>query len=302
MIKVQKGGSSDLARQRARHKLFVEGSGDDTIDAVFLKNFFGTLIDIECMGPSFHLKSVATALHAHHPEYYFLIDRDHHDEKSVEASWRNFPDPATSNLLIWKKKEIENIFLEPDYLQRSQYIKEEFKGQSGQTKLESLILQFARKRLFMEAANSVVLAIREEQKTTWIETFTKPSEFETVQAAKSKLLKASEFQARSTDISNSVQPDILEQKFEEVLNDMSGGTLPLEWNRGLWRAHMSGKEVLKQVVNQCFQVRDRNKKVIQGHDHYIEVIKDLARQDQSHQPDDFRELYRLIENAINRSV
>ncbi|WP_236861736.1 hypothetical protein, partial [Candidatus Magnetominusculus xianensis] len=83
MISVQVGGSPDLARQgRARHRLFVEGGDGDIVDSEFLKIFLHSVIDIYAMGPSFHLKSVATALYPYHPDYYFLIDRDHHDDQT----------------------------------------------------------------------------------------------------------------------------------------------------------------------------------------------------------------------------
>ena len=55
-------------------------------------------------------------MYPHHPTYYFLIDRDHHDIDFINRSWYNFPDPNTHNLLIWRKREIENYFLEPNWL------------------------------------------------------------------------------------------------------------------------------------------------------------------------------------------
>jgi len=81
------------------------------------------MIRIRPLGPSYSVKSVAEALHPFHPTYYFLIDRDyHHNDDFVGRCWDNFPDPATHNLLVWRYREIENYFLEPDYLAYSDFL------------------------------------------------------------------------------------------------------------------------------------------------------------------------------------
>ena len=71
---------------RARHALFVEGSKPDGLDPVVLRELLGGLraLRIEVLGPSFHVRSAAEALHGSHPWYYFLIDRDHHDAGYAE--------------------------------------------------------------------------------------------------------------------------------------------------------------------------------------------------------------------------
>lgn len=295
MVFVQSGGSPDLARQgRARHKLFVEGSSGDFVDIEALKLLL-PMIDIEAMGPSFHLKSVATALHPHHRNYYFLIDRDHHDDQTVNDSWINFPDPSKSNLLIWKKKEIENYFLDPGYLQHSRWIKRNFKGDAGRAKLEQKILDLANNRLLMEVANRVILSIREGQKQNWIEIFSNPSDFQDAATAKNILFRMHEFQNRKQNIIHSMSDAEIRRLFDEILSEMSGGQLPLDFACGSWLSRISGKEILSQVVNNCFQVRDSENQVLQGQQQYLEVIKDLARLDLSKQPDDFQELHRLID-------
>jgi hypothetical protein len=64
----------------SKHILFVEGNAD-SIDVEAL----GTILDvnIEPMGPSYWIKSVAQALAPMHPTYYFLIDRDHYDDDNI---------------------------------------------------------------------------------------------------------------------------------------------------------------------------------------------------------------------------
>ncbi|MBF0212088.1 MAG: hypothetical protein HQM00_00845 [Magnetococcales bacterium] len=295
MISVRVGGSPDLARQgRARHKLFVEGHGDG-LDVEALKIFL-PMIDIEPMGPAHHLKSVATALHPHHADYYFLVDRDHHDDQTVENSWKNFPDTSRSNLLIWRKREFENYFLDPDYLQKSQWLKSTYKGKTGKAKLEQKILNFANQRIFMDVVNRVILKVREDQKNTWIDLFSNPDKCKDKEMAKEALLGLETFQKRSKDVSDSVNGCNLEKLFEEFFEELSGGCVPLSFGRGRWIDHMSGKELLTQTINNCFQVKDsEGREVEEGKIVIVEVVKDLMRLGIESQPRDFQELYRLID-------
>ena len=98
------------------------------MDPKILNTLLPDEIRIELLGPSFSVKSVAEALHKHHTTYDFLIDRDHHDDEFVDRCWKEFPNPDTHNLLVWRHREIENDFLDPEYLSCSQYCRatEEF--------------------------------------------------------------------------------------------------------------------------------------------------------------------------------
>lgn len=121
MINVTTGIRAEEVRLQGQHVLFVEGRDKDSVDPKVLNTLFSGGLRIEPLGPSFSVRSVAEALHPHHPTYYFLIDRDHHEHDFVEGCWKNFPDPDTNNLLVWRRREIENYFLEPRYLVQSKY-------------------------------------------------------------------------------------------------------------------------------------------------------------------------------------
>ncbi|WP_130472183.1 hypothetical protein [Candidatus Magnetaquicoccus inordinatus] len=300
MLPVQVGGHPDDVNGRVRHVLFVEGSSQE-VDSIAIGTLLRNMIRIEAMGPSFHLKSVATALYPSHPNYYFLIDRDHHDDIVVNSSWNNFPDSATSNLLIWKKKEFENYFLDPEYLQESDLLKPLYRGSSGIKKLEEKITCFANQRVYMEVVNRVILIIREEQKDNWINVFTNLSNFGTPQEAVKALTDMQEFALRRRQIDNSVSNDRINELFNDVLNFFSGNSIPLKFGVGEWCARMSGKEILRQIVNSCFQVTDREGLQLQGEEKYIEAINDLVKKKMSDQPSDFQELYSLIKDRIDNS-
>ena len=121
MISVTTGIRAEEVRLQGQHVLFVEGRDGNAVDPKVLNALFSDGLRIEPLGSSFSVRSVAEALHPHHPTYYFLIDRDHYEHDFVERCWTHFPDPGTHNLLVWRRREIENYFLEPQYLVRSKY-------------------------------------------------------------------------------------------------------------------------------------------------------------------------------------
>lgn len=121
MVSIKTNIRPEEVRHKSQHVLFVEGSDIDSVDPTVLSELFNNILTVKPLGASFHIKSAAEALYTHHPTYYFLIDRDHHDEKIVDEYWSTFPDPEKCNLLIWRRREIENYFLDPEYLGRSEY-------------------------------------------------------------------------------------------------------------------------------------------------------------------------------------
>lgn len=169
-MRVQTGPRPEEIRQSARHVLFVEGASDTAFDPVILRRLV-PFVDARPMGPSSNIRAAADAMHRHHPDYYFLIDRDHHGDETVEKSWERFPDPEYSNILIWRKRELENYFLDAQYLAKSQFVV------STIDEIEAVVLKLCQARLYLEAANRVVIALREEAKKKWIEVFPYSDEF-----------------------------------------------------------------------------------------------------------------------------
>ncbi|MBF0624183.1 MAG: hypothetical protein HQL82_05190 [Magnetococcales bacterium] len=302
MIAVKVGGNADEVHQgAARYKLFVEGR-DDGVDAEGLKVLLENRIDIEVMGPSFHLRSVASALHRHHPTYFFLIDRDHHDDRTVADSWKHFPDPAQKNLLIWRKREFENYFLDPGFLQQSNHIKKSCRGAQGRSRLENLLVKLANKRLFLDVVNRVILTVREEQKRNWIETFSNPDDFPDVSSARQRLQDSATLSQRGRDVAAAVAPQVIGKLFDEVLDEFSAGQVPLVFGHGQWLDRMSGKELFHQLVTTCCEVRDRVNEPVQGRDRIIAVVKDLMRPEVTDKPNDFLELKEFVLRATGKDL
>lgn len=295
MIRPRIGVSPEAVRQSARHTLFVEGSEPSAIDPTTLDTLLGGLIIVKPLGPSFHIRSAAEALYPHHPDYYFLIDRDHQSEEIIEKSWENFPDPATQNLLIWRKRELENYFLLPEYLAKCDYLS------CKQAKLESDILQAAHQRIFLDAANLVITQVREDLKRKWIESFTSSTGFETRAKARTALLNRSEFTNHPKNVKLWLGQKNLAKKFDAIVDEWLGdSSLPKPIiGKGIWLEMVRGKVILPTIINNCFKVRDVNGKVLQGKDKLFEVVKNLLQKPLEDQPDDFQKLHQLISERVS---
>ncbi|MBT3388587.1 MAG: DUF4435 domain-containing protein [Desulfobacula sp.] len=296
MTSFRRGIRSEEIRLQSQHVLFVEGKDQASVDPKVLRELFDPEnIRIEPLGPSFSVKSVAQALYSYHPNYYFLIDRDHHDENFVDQCWDNFPDPDKHNLLVWRKREIENYFLDPLYLSKSSYCV------SSQQKIEKKILEFAGRRLFLDAANYVIISIREELKKNWITKFSNPEEFSSKEKALTKLKNTSEFEKHKADVGLKVSTDELEHRFNNVVEEMMGNTDKPIFGEGKWLNMVQGKKVLSQVVNSgCFTIPTTDGSTLSGKEKLNAVAKDLLKKDTGIQPIDFHKLKELIRRRIRR--
>jgi hypothetical protein len=268
----------------------VEGKDQGSVDPKILRELFDLEnIRIEPLGPSFSVKSVAHALHSYHPNYYFLIDRDHHDDNFVAQCWDNFPDPDKHNLLVWRKREIENYFLDPLYLSQSSYCV------SSLQEIEKKILEFAGSRLFLDAANYVIISIREELKKKWIIKFSNPEEFSSKEEALTKLKNASEFEKHKADVGRKISTDELEHRFNNIVEEMMGKTDKPTFGEGKWLDMVQGKKMLSQVVNSgCFKISTTDGSKLSGKEKLNAVAKDLLKKDSKIQPIDFLKLKKLI--------
>ena len=297
MIQVAKGTRPEEVKQRSRYVLFVEGSESDSFDPQIIGELFDGMIRIEPLGASYSVKSVAEALHPFHPTYYFLIDRDHyHDDDIVNDYWGNFPDPETHNLLIWKYREIENYFLEPDYLVYSDFL------EVSKSALEDKIKTFCQQRLYLDVANYVIVSIREGLKRNWIQIFTDPADFNTRDQALVELHNADAFETFKSDVAVAIDQDDIERRFDDILNIMTNGFEQLEFGKGKWLEMTQGKKVFSQVINSnCFRVVDLEGNLLQCKDKINQVAKNLLRKEIEKQPDDFRKLKTLVEDRLNSS-
>jgi hypothetical protein len=289
LIRAETGTRPEEIRQAAEHTLFVEGLADDGFDSgVLLDLLWKTKITIRGLGPSRYVKAAADALHPNHPHYYFLIDRDHNSDEEVEKSWQKFPDPSFSNLLIWRKREIENYFLTPDYFLLSPY------ANTTKEAYETILCQEAAKQVFLDAANMVITTIREQLKQEWIAHFETIAGFENADAARTRLIQLPNWEAQRKKSEKLLKRDAIEKQFSEhIKNLLDGEPLP-KLGKGRWLDLMHGKRLLKIMVSKCTHVTDRNGAVVNGKEKLRQFIRSLMELPFSQQPTDFQSLYNLM--------
>ena len=293
MVNIRTDIRSEEVRHDGQHVLFVEGEDGNSVDPRVLHVLFSGTPRIEPMGPASRIRAVAEALSRYHPTYYFLVDRDHHPDTEVERSWKEFPNPDTHNLLIWRRRELENYFLDPTYLSRSKYC-----GVNEQV-LEEMITRLSNERLFLDVANWVIVSIREELKSNWIAAFSNPEEFDNKEKALCKLKNMAEFAKHVSEVRKKCSSKEIEERFERCLDTMTGGRGELVVGQGKWHERIRGKKVLAQVVNStCFEVRATSGEALSGREKLLEVVKELLKNNLSGGPEDFKHLHRLVEERV----
>ena len=296
MLRVARDVPPEAVRQSASHVLFVEGSGAKALDPIVLQDLVGRLVRVQPMGPSFHIASAAQALCQYHPNYYFLIDRDHVDEKTVEESWARFPDPNKDNLLIWRKRELENYFIVPEYLGRSEFLC------VPQAELAQKVLTICRKRLYLDVVNLVIIRVREDLKQNWVGLFRSASGFRTREGALQTLLALPAIPNRKRETSRALSIKSLKEMFISILAEFTDGTDKLEYGVGRWLDMVRGKDVFQSLAGNCFRVDDAQGKALQGPQKCAQIARSLMRLPMDRQPSDFRELHALLERRVTETT
>ena len=277
------------------HVLFVEG-GADSLDVSVLSSVLN--ITVKPLGPSAYVRSVAQAMHPAFPNYYFLVDRDRLDDDEVETLWQKFPMTDTPNLLAWRKKEVESYFLDPEYVMQSKYFA---KGKS-ETDVQRFLVRYSRPYVFMEAANRVIVSIREQLKKKWIEKFSDKTEFPDAKSALEKLLSVPEFAFQLNKVKALVDVENLTLKFQAELRRLLGEGDALTWGQGRWLDLMPAKAMMRSLLaSPLFKVVGRDKKPLSGMDKIDVIVKELLTPDKK-LPPDFQELERLMKMQLQGTV
>ena len=291
-MRSQRSVSATQVLQDAKYKLFVEGKGNQEIDVVVIQELLNanglTAIDVQTMGSCDNVRSAAQALIAAHPSYYFLIDRDDQDQVTVDSSWSKFPDPTAYNMLIWRKRELENYFIDPAYLSQSQFLK-------PNVDVKQRILTECNRRLFLDSANLTLYALsRELRKPLAIPHFANPDLFKNECDGLSQLGQLSQFAAKTTEVRANLDGARINGIYSDFVQALSGGVFPLQYGTGTWLERMSGKEVFRVIANECFQVKDAAGALLTGKAQNKQIAKQLAKLPLAQQPTDFQDLVALL--------
>jgi hypothetical protein len=299
-MKTRIGGDASSVLQSTKHTVFVEGSKDEEIDPVVIREVLRindlAQIDVKPMGHCDNVRSAAQALIRHHPSYYFLIDRDDQGEDTVERSWSDFPNPETHNVIIWRKRELENYFIDPEYLDRSPHLKVKERD------LRQRVLSECNRRLFLDAANLTLLALHRDVRTSFADPFRNPEEFQTQAEGVKRVEGLAALLDKATSVAETLSKGAVTGLYSTFVDDLSGGAIPLQYGIGSWLERMSGKEVFRSIAGSCFKVTALDGKTLQGKEQNKEIAKGLLRLPIDLQPLDFRQLVDLLRARVAAGV
>lgn len=284
---------ADDFRFGAKAVLFVEGANDGAFDPVVMSELLDQVIEVKPLGASQSLSSVADALGDTHPNYFFLIDRDHHDDEFVEQCWATFSSSSSRNLIVWRLREIESYFLDSNVLSLSQYC------EATRDEIQKKTFEFARARMFLDVTNSTVVHLREKLKTTWIRPFSKPESFPNESVARRKLQERVAEADFPSEVKSTLEPSEIQASFSqrfELVGSLTG-TRPAE--RGDWLKVIQGKPLLSQILNSTlFKIKSTKGTPIQGLPKAKAIIRDLVRTQREHLHTDFNQLTELVRAKI----
>lgn len=198
-------------------------------------------------------------------------------------------------MLIWHKRELENFFIAPDYIEKSQFLNVTPKI------LRQRILKECNRRIFFDAANLTLAALKRRLRIQFAPDFSNPAQFRT-EADDARLLEeSSELEDKRDSFANIFEKSEVRIIYSDFVLNLSKGRIPLQYAKGTWLERMSGKEVFRSIAGSCFRVEAADGTILQGKTQNNEIAKQLLKLPLDQQPQDFQLLVTLIKDRIKLS-
>ncbi len=194
-------------------------------------------------------------------------------------------------------EEIDPVVIrDPDYLMGSRFLKV-----TG-PELRQRILDECNRRLFLDAANLTLLALHRKVRTPFAGHFRNPDEFPTQSDGAKRLEGHAALLDKAASVAGTLSKGTVAGLYSTFVDELGGGTFPLQYGVGNWLERMSGKEVFRSIAGSCFQVIARDGRTLQGKDQNKEVAKTLLGLPIDRQPADFRQLVDLLKARVAANV
>lgn len=258
-VNATRGVSQYRVNSGAGRRLFVEGELDEVVMRTLLKD----VLDVVRLNGSRSLKRAAVAFRDVEPGYYFLVDRDHLSDEKVEQTWTSFL-TGNSNVVYWRRKEIENYFLEPAWLAQSSKLEAGF----HESDIQKIIQEFADSYKYFFAANRAYSRVKANFYNTGLQDcIPYKDDYKDDEQAVLQALKDINFYEPTKSILEAAEWTNIYELYKVELGKYSGaeGANTLEWGRGEWLNLMPGKRILNHLIcnSGCFHQGSNVKEVIQ---------------------------------------
>jgi hypothetical protein len=293
---LERNVSTDDFAQRAGKRLYVEGQEDSIDKEVIDLLTKGLGLTVRTLGTSSNIRTAVNALHADHPHYAYLIDRDYLDEPSVEDAWRDFPDPAKGNLLIWRKRSVENYFLDVKWLSKSKFF-----VRGKEVYLQEKLERAARTRAFLDAANLTVGIFREARFRHSILFDHDVARYATRAKGRMALLTRPERREAPSAIAAEFASEKVAGTYESIIADMLGDRAVQKFGHGTWCERMDAKPLSNAVFElAAFDVRSTSgSRKLTAREKRSTIIRNLIERDEG-LPRDFLELRAMLKAYLAR--
>ncbi|MDI9349709.1 MAG: hypothetical protein QM537_06875 [Candidatus Symbiobacter sp.] len=262
------------------HKVYVEGVFDALIVREILKKI-NFLHPVYHLGGSKIVKGVSNVLLKNHNNCHFIIDRDHHEDNEVNQSWENFTG-IDGGVIIWKKREIENYFLDAHYLCNAIGLKPKQTTDSVHKKICTL----AEQSFYMMAANKTI----QEFRSLYFGTLKVHSEFSDYIKFKSKESSLDEIINTAKEMKENINLSTI-NSYDFEFNFLENYTYikcDFPKKNGVWLDRIYAKNVLSQLGNQIFyNDQDKNK-----------IFSDLISRVVTEEPEDFINLRKIFSHFL----
>ena len=296
IVLTNKGDASKVNNGSTRY-LFVEGC-ESSNDEALLKDVLGN-VNVRGIGSSSCIERAAAAFKADNRMFYFVVDRDHHTQKEVNQSWKDLRTDK-SNIVIWRKKEFESYFIDPEFLLKSKYIKSNVTADIIKNKIISIV----NKQIYWYALCRTIISVRERIKAKWIELPSFGSrDFNTRDKSLNVLLNSPELSSKLSDVRASLSASRISRIYDSELKKLTGGILPVQWGVGKWLELVPSKAILNSLIcssNLFIPVVSLDGKVLESKEAMHHIIKDIMSNPRN-VPSDFVELKTILENLSKRN-
>lgn len=266
------------------HILYVEG-GKNSVDVQVLRKIISG-VRVLPLGGASNLESLAEKFSDLHKNIYFVIDRDYRSAYRVQKIWQKFENGG--NIVAWRRREIENYFIDAKFLSKSNYLKKDKKEN-----LKSLIIAEAKKRIFLDAANFAFSEIKYGTKILGLKNNFTLKNFKTEKSAEEELKKF-DFDHVKSHAGDFLTTKELVEKFKEKLNSISEDPENMQYEDRNWMELMRGKGILRGVaVSDYFDFKDLEPKLEKGQQE-IAIIKEILENNVDSIPNDILKVKEMI--------
>ncbi len=249
-------------------------------------------LEIKPLGGAQNLIRAAEALKRVNPDNFFIIDRDYVCDDEVEKSWLEF-ESGESNILLWRRKEIENYFLDTELLSKLDYCKK-----TSKESIDQLIKSHVKKWKFITIGNYV---LQEHNERIRSKACAKNMSLPVDQSIKKADALASRIAGEWQDVAlDELMKELTSKEkimclVEQYSNEIFESAKKDKIGEDQWRKAVKGKEIVVEILGEKhfgFPQKSKNQNIKSI---MFEVIDNIKKEKLAH---DFNQLSDIMEKRL----